>query len=223
MGKCCGHFCFDIFLVSFAHSSFPLPHSGPRICWWTIKTALRLVPPAAHHPPLLACFTYSECQAHLPETPLSLSSTGSFGYSKALHNLGFLHPPQPYPTGSEYLFSDLVNVFSTQAHPPVLGPLAWHTLLFPSVLYNSAASSSLSINPAFSELYCLINIWLFLLFCFFGVLVFCFFFVNQQSTGLSLWVVHSTLNRGGRWRVIVPVGRLLHVRCSLKNVIFNHI
>ena len=55
----------------------------------------------------------------LSEIPLSFSSTGRFSRhmdSKAVHNLGFLHPSQFYPTGSEYLFSDLVQVLSTQAH-----------------------------------------------------------------------------------------------------------
>lgn len=98
---------------------------------------------------------------YLPEIPLSFSSTGRFSRhmdSKAVHNLGFLHPSQFYPTGSEYLFSDLVQVLSTQAQktnynpsPLFFGLLTWHTLLFPSVHYNSAASSSSSFHP------CLLN------------------------------------------------------------------
>lgn len=117
--------CFDIFLVSSVHSSFPSPCSGPWIHWQTIRTALQPIPPAAHHPLLLVCPAHSERQAHLPETPLSLSSTGRFSRSmdsKAFCNLGFLHPPQSSPTGSKYLLSNLVKVFSAQAHKQTATP-----------------------------------------------------------------------------------------------------
>lgn len=80
-------------------------------------------------------------QMTLPKTPLSfscmrkLSSSNNF---KTFQNLVSCHPPQSYLLGSEYLFSDMVKSFSTQAHKPTIvqllfGFLTWYALLFPSV------------------------------------------------------------------------------------------
>ena len=160
-----------MFLVSSAHSSFPSPHSGPRIHWWTIRTALQPVPPAAHQPLLLGCPTQSPrdrlifLKLHVPFLLQRFSRPTD---SKALHNLGFLHPPQSYPTGSECVFSDLIEVFSTQAHKQTATPPSCSLASspdipsFPPLSFTSQQQvQALASTVAFSELYCLTNICLF--------------------------------------------------------------
>lgn len=205
------------FLISIA-LPFPSPCSGPRIHWQTIRTALQPIPPAAHHPLLLVCPAHSLrdrlifLKRHFPYLPQG----------------GSARPWTPKPSVIKvfsillYLLLLVPNIYSLiwsrsslpkptnklQPLPDVHWPPHLAYPPFPtSVFYNSAASSSPTSNLAFSELCCMTNICLFIIF-------------NQQwSIVLSLWVIHSTLNRDGSGRVIVLVGRLPCQMFSFKNVI----